>query len=532
MRIWMIATTPSNKDRVLWGDENPYDQRPGFDGTNVIAEDVPRSLAKKRRLKRDLYSLDPSVLLISNRAHAALAQILERSAQCFEVSIGDQNAWLVNVTTVADCLSEESDVLRDRYKEFSWIKLVREYSIRYSAIKDAVLFKIKGLELRGCYCTDEFVREVIKSDLEGFRFVPVWDSALPSGTMRFEGLFDWGIFYVDSGKKGHACLPGDNPESFGRVLSTPCDEAQSAKTSREYNASKDGRKSETYDACLYDGPPLDADILAARAAALASLPDLPASGGALADGPCAPLGSRVGGEPAMLPGEEWPLGPGGEPLCFLAQLDMADLSALPGFPRQGLLRLFVGPEPEYGVDPNDMAAQMGFRALFAPDPSGAVLRPAPDEGAEDGLGWGEGPWAVRFGAPAPTPPDDYDFRVQGAFSREWAAAHPDLPAGGTEDADLYASDPSLTLGLAIAAHRAAGGPPTVQVGGYPRFVQVSDPRGWEERYDRYDALLLQLSSDHGRYIEIGDGGRMYFFAPSGKLAAGDFSDIMYWWDCM
>ena len=62
----------------------------------------------------------------------------------------------------------------------------------------------------------------------------------------------------------------------------------------------------------------------------------------------------------------------------------------------------------------------------------------------------------------------------------------------------------------------------MQVGGYPSFVQADDRRSWEERYRRYDALLFQLSSDHGR---------MYFFIPSGNLAAGDFSDIMYWWDC-
>ncbi len=280
----------------------------------------------------------------------------------------------------------------------------------------------------------------------------------------------------------------------------------------------------------YDGPPLDADIRAVRAAALASLPDLPALGGALSDGPCAPLGSRVGGEPAMLPGEKWPLGPGGEPLCFLAQLDMADLSALPGFPRGGLLRLFVGPEPEYGLDPGDMTAQLGFRALFAPDATGALPRPAPEE-AEDGLAWGEGPWAVRFGALAPMPPDDFDVRLQEAFSREWAGLHPDLPAKGISDADRYASAP-LELSMAAEAREGMADPPTVQVGGWPSFVQIYDRRTWEERYAKYDALLLQLSSDHGRCIEVGDGGRMYFFIPSAKLAAGDFSDIMYWWDGM
>lgn len=74
------------------------------------------------------------------------------------------------------------------------------------------------------------------------------------------------------------------------------------------------------------------------------------------------------------------------------------------------------------------------------------------------------------------------------------------------------------------------GAPAVQVDGYPIFCQ-DDWRNWEERYRPYDTVLFQLGCDWDRWIAIDDGGRMYFFIPSENLAAGDFSDIMYWWDC-
>ena len=478
-------------------------------------------MISRRQLKKDVFDLEPRALCISNKAYNCLSGFFDSRAQCIEIRIDDQSVWIVNVLEICDCLTDASEVsYSDGDRKTRYIRNITSYDF-CTNITYPPIFKILGGGRGPVFCTDAFVECVLDCGLEGFRFILVWDSDLPQGSIKFKSAVRPPLYYIDSGKRGEARLPGDMFD--GRECET-----RSAVSPACLGLAAESHAS---GAASYDGPPLDADILAARAAALASLPDLPALGGALSDGPCAPLGSRVGGEPAMLPGEKWPLGPGGEPLCFLAQLDMADLSALPGFPRRGLLRLFVGEEPEYGLDPGDMTAQLGFRALFAPDASGALPRPAPSEEDEDGLAWGEGPWAVRFGAPAPTPPDDFDVRLQEAFSREWAGLHPDLPAKGISDADRYASAP-LELSMAAEAREGMADPPTVQVGGWPSFVQIYDRRTWEERYAKYDALLLQLSSDPDRWINIGDGGRMYFFIPSAKLAAGDFSDIMYWWDGM
>ena len=543
MRIWRIEPSPSNKDEVWWKENAPYETIGIFNGKFVEETHVFSLIKERKRFKKDLHWFERGALVLSDRAFKVLGELIDPWVQSVRVSVGD-GAWLVFPTVVIDCLGPLAEVdYMSEDEDRPVIRRVWSFDVLPQRVT-APIFKIRGMEIGFCFCTDELVEKAVIGGLEGFRFTLAWDSSVPFGTIKFRGFLEKGDYYLDSGKKGKACLPKGSEESYGVRLVSPPEGARAENApcppEDQSAASLDGIDAPVAasDAparrkpASYDGPPLDADILAARAAALASLPDLPALGGALSDGPCAPLGSRVGGEPAMLPGEEWPLGPGGEPLCFLAQLDMADLSALPGFPRRGLLRLFVGEEPEYGLDPGDMTAQLGFRALFAPDASGALPRPAPSEEAEDGLAWGEGPWAVRFGAPAPTPPDDFDVRLQEAFSREWAGLHPGLPAESISDADRYASARSLSLDMAIAAEEAAGDPPTVQAGGWPSFVQADDRRSWEGRYERYDALLLQLSSDPGRWINIGDGGRMYFFIPSANLAAGDFSDVMYWWDGM
>lgn len=52
--------------------------------------------------------------------------------------------------------------------------------------------------------------------------------------------------------------------------------------------------------------------------------------------------------------------------------------------------------------------------------------------------------------------------------------------------------------------------------GYPFFIQMFDPREDEERYEKYDTLLFQMSSfDSDYYPEYsaiwGDLGMAYFF---------------------
>ncbi len=526
MRVWRIDASKSNKDLLLRSEGAPYGSMPEFDGNRLekCGNDIP--LERKRKLRNDLYTYDPAALIVSDKAHSVLAGCIEESAQCIKLDLDGQVAWLVNVTTVIDCLTSESDIVADSDRGFTWIRYVRQYELDETLVSGASLFKIKGIETKGCFCTDLIVSRIIEAGLKGFYFSLAFDSAVPPGRIRFERIIPIGDFYIESGKRGKACLPRENSEAFGQEL-VPLRKPTASAAER---IEPSGPSTDEPEPAPYDGPALDDDIRAVREEALASLPGLPAAAGELSDGPCGALGSRVCGSPAMLPGEEWPEGPGGEPLCFLAQLDMADLPPLPGFPGKGLLRLFVGEGPEFGLDPSDMAAQAGFRALWAPDPEGAALRAAPEE-AEDGLGWGDGPWAMRFAGPFESRPDDVDFRVEGAFAKLWNAAHPGLPVGRMhDDADRYASDPGLTWNLSSREGASAGGTPAVQVGGYPVFCQ-DDWRNWEERYRPYDTLLFQLSCDWDRWIAIGDGGRMCFLIPSEKLAAGDFSDIMYWWDC-
>ncbi|TJW12237.1 YwqG family protein [Parvibacter caecicola] len=392
MRVWKIKPAPSNKDEVWWDEGSPSEIIGLLRGAKIEDTSIFCWLVEKKPFKKDLHWFKPGAPVISDKAFGALESLIAPYVQFVRVDVGG-GAWLVNPIVVLDCLGPLADVsyLFDDPKSRA-IKKVNSFDFVPDRVT-APIFKIRGLEIGYCFCTDEFVEKVMAAGLEGFQFVLAWDSECPPGSIRFWGFLEVGDYYVNSGKRGKACLPRENPDAFGQKLvpleeppAAPAPSAAGGPAAAEHAAVEPAAPSGAKPgAAPYDGPALDDEIRAVREEALASLPALPAAAGELSGGPCGALGSRVCGSPAMLPGEEWPEGPGGEPLCFLAQLDMADLPPLPGFPEKGLLRLFVGEEPEFGLDPSDMAAQAGFRALWAPDPEGAALRAAPEE-AEDGLG--------------------------------------------------------------------------------------------------------------------------------------------------
>ncbi|MBR1738530.1 MAG: DUF1963 domain-containing protein, partial [Firmicutes bacterium] len=67
--------------------------------------------------------------------------------------------------------------------------------------------------------------------------------------------------------------------------------------------------------------------------------------------------------------------------------------------------------------------------------------------------------------------------------------------------------------------------------GYPIYTQF-DPRENKSELQRYDTLLFQIDSDgNDEEIMFGDGGVANFFINGEALKKGDFSDILYNWDC-
>lgn len=228
--------------------------------------------------------------------------------------------------------------------------------------------------------------------------------------------------------------------------------------------------------------------------------------------------SKVGGRAWWPADEPPPRGPDGRPLALLAQIAFAELpEPLPGYPREGLLQLFVADDDLYGAafdggDPETVQAeQRGFRVAYWPDlEREAAGLPVVASGSlphDPGV-----PRRMRFERADETMRSG-DYRFRSLLGAEFHAAVEDFAVARGLDADLLAE--ALHGRLSGQGHK---------LGGYPFFTQT-DPRTGGER-----ELLLQLDSDDA--MMWGDSGVGHFFIAPDDLARADFGDVLYNWDCL
>ncbi|WNJ28036.1 DUF1963 domain-containing protein [Xanthomonas translucens pv. translucens] len=228
------------------------------------------------------------------------------------------------------------------------------------------------------------------------------------------------------------------------------------------------------------------------------------------------LVSKVGCRPYWTADQAHPHDAHGQPL---AQVDLATLSPLRGYPTHGMLQFFIGSDDFYGANldgASDLAAlsaQRNFRVVYWPRPDASARQAAVPLPAGDALPFDPAhPRAMHFAVGAETiGRSDVHFaqalgRPLDAVAAAYAARHA-LPQDAVDEA-LYAA-------LNRSGHK---------LGGYPEFTQ-EDPRIAQDA----QVLLLQLDSDDA--IMWGDSGIANFFIDPADLQRGDFSRVAYNWDC-
>lgn len=204
----------------------------------------------------------------------------------------------------------------------------------------------------------------------------------------------------------------------------------------------------------------------------------------------------------------------GNPMRLLCALDCRELGTLPDFPRSGLLLFYIAQDENWGLNRSCPTDQTGFRVIYSPD-NHLTRGSEPVGGKEFLVAWEcRGQCQTRTGS---MPMEDYRFKstFNALMKKMGRPTLEELPEEVTE---------TLRRWFNAEGHR---------VGGYAGFNQ-GDPRE-DPRYAKYDTLLLQIEQhvieQHHVHIRFGSrGGTCQFFIPRDNLRAGDFSDILYWWD--
>ncbi|MDR0766169.1 MAG: DUF1963 domain-containing protein [Odoribacteraceae bacterium] len=238
----------------------------------------------------------------------------------------------------------------------------------------------------------------------------------------------------------------------------------------------------------------------------------------------APRESKLGGVPYLPGGFPYPLdrreGREHVPLRFLAQLNFGEMPALEGFPGRGILQFYTGDDEQRGMDHETLIAQKGFRVIYHEDPSADAVPPAmPVEESPDGFPFdGE----ARIGFEKKTAVMGAgDFRFDALFLQYYN----EVTRGAARSLDRV---PERVLDE-VYARVSTGGH---RVGGYPAFARL-DPREYHDHARGHTTLLLQLDpgTTGGDCIAWRDGGSYHFFARPDDLAAREFIEVLYCWDC-
>jgi uncharacterized protein YwqG len=229
--------------------------------------------------------------------------------------------------------------------------------------------------------------------------------------------------------------------------------------------------------------------------------------------------SRLGGRPNLPKEIPWPVRENGQPLSFIAQLDLSSLPSVRGLPlpKAGSLFFFYdADELPWGFDPKDRDS---CRVIYVPSP------------------------LTAFGLRTPHRDLDEEVRFKGfAISATIETTLPGTNSGllsefqATEEEFLAywkLADPPATRLHRMGGHpNEVQGPVDLEAQLVSNGIYCGDAKGYNEGRKRgLDAgaadwkLLLQVDSEERAGMMWGDMGRLYFMIHKGDLQHRRFDDV-------
>lgn len=184
-----------------------------------------------------------------------------------------------------------------------------------------------------------------------------------------------------------------------------------------------------------------------------------------------PWESKLGGCPYLHTKEDYPIGQNGKPMLFLAQINLKDIHNSPILPDHGLLQFFVEQNQLFGVEYDPLVR------------------------------WIEDVSETENGLLLEHPYADQEYVKALPYERPGKIFFAEVPQ---EEEDEPSEDS--------------------RVGGYPCYQQDGE-------MEPNEFLLLQLADEGECGIGFGDCGVCRFIIDKEDLAARDFSNVSYDWDC-
>lgn len=246
--------------------------------------------------------------------------------------------------------------------------------------------------------------------------------------------------------------------------------------------------------------------------------------------------SKFGGLPYWDMEKEYPVDSNGNKMMLLAQINLErlfqEMERDELLPSTGMFQFFIALDDVYGMDFDGQGIQKNFKAVYHPSVNYQLEKAqvqsldvpvCTDSGMDDCSPiWEE--YAVKITRKTAYT-GECDYRFEKMFCEVMEEKFGKQPEGKPLDEFLGEETyDKIMKELPNTGHWLLG---------YPCFTQT-DPREYEEAYRYYDTQLFQMDSDYVEdedYILWGDGGVANFLINQEDLKKGDFSNILYYWDC-
>ena len=214
-----------------------------------------------------------------------------------------------------------------------------------------------------------------------------------------------------------------------------------------------------------------------------------------------PWESKIGGCPYLEKVEDYPMDEDGEPMMFLAQINLEEMPPLKDFPTKGILQFYVVNDEIYGLeDP----CKVIYIEKYSRDENRLMkYNPFEDEYSEY--------------APFEESGKAVFTQRQDIIGPNCSGFDEILALADDEEEEEAVWDFGGTLGS--------------RMGGYPCFIQ-NPPEFYED--GTAEILLLQIDTDDGEGtcgIMFGDSGNCQFMMSREDLLNKNFANVYYDWAC-
>ena len=179
MKIWELELDWDKYDNLQPVVDWSLEMIRSFDGRKKLQEwepiEVERLEPEKGLDLADNMWISTPVPVFSEKAKQLVEGILGDTVEFLPTISTEGEFWLVNVTTVLDCVDyEKSEIIR--FKSSGRIMDIKKFVFFEEKVKGIDMFKIKEMPLQFPFVSDRFKELIESSDLTGFGFRLLWDS--------------------------------------------------------------------------------------------------------------------------------------------------------------------------------------------------------------------------------------------------------------------------------------------------------------------------------------------------------------------